>query len=86
MATGTGFDGANTLFKGGAENVNDIMAFKNRSCVVTCWDLTDAEIAEIVATRKVWAMQFYGGGLVPHYISGEREDMRAMVADYGGSF
>lgn len=86
MATGADFAGANTVFKGGADNVNDIDTFKNRECVVTCWELTDAEIAEIIITKRVWVSQFFGGRLVPHYVSGSKEEMRAMVAEYGGAW
>lgn len=86
MAKLIDFEGRNEVYLGGAENVNDAFAFRNRNCVVTCWEFSDAEIAEIVATKRVWQMQFLGGHLVPHYVSGERENMREMIADYGGAF
>lgn len=86
MATLTEFDGMNTVYRGNGENVSDAAAFKNNNCVVTCWELSDAEIAEIVKTRRIWAMQFFGARMVPHYVSGERENMREMIAEYGGSF
>lgn len=86
MATGTDFEGSNIIFRGGRPNVNDIPAFRNQQCVVTCWELTDDEIEILIHTRKVYQMQFYAGNLVPHYLTPDRENMREMVADYGGAF
>jgi hypothetical protein len=83
MATPIDFKGSNVVFKGGAENVNDIVAFRNRACVVTAWLLSDEEIQILTQTRTIYQMQFYGGHLVPHFVTADKDEMKAMVADYG---
>jgi hypothetical protein len=85
MGYGVDFKGSNGVFRGNAENVNDIHTFRNRMCVVTCWELSDEELAEIVRTKRVFSLQFFGGQLVPHFI-GASEPVREMAADYGGTF
>lgn len=83
MSKGVDFEGSNILFRGGAENINDIRAFRNKNCVVTCFELTEEEIKEICESKRIFVSQFFGGNLVPHYAATE-ESVRKMVADYGG--
>lgn len=49
--------------------------------VNTCWELTDAEIEEIVRTRRVM-MNCLGGGLMAHFI-GSESVVREFAMDFG---
>lgn len=83
MSQPVDFPESNIEFKGGAENVADLRAFKNRACVVTCWELSDAEIEILIHTRKIYVNQFFGGQLVPQYVTSDLDEMKSFVADYG---
>lgn len=42
-------------------------------CVVSCWELTDDELAQVVATKRVWLAVVSGNGSQPPVIlSGHR--------------
>ncbi len=49
--------------------------------VTSAWELTDAEIDEIVRTRRVM-MNTLGGGLMAHYISSE-SSCREFASGFG---
>ena len=49
--------------------------------VTSCWELSDADIEEIVRTRRIM-MNTMGGGLMAHYIAPESK-MREFVTAFG---
>jgi hypothetical protein len=66
----------------GAENVSPLPIFRNGTCCVSAWELTDAEIAEIVKSRRVFLSVFFGNSQPPVYV-GSETSVREIVADYG---
>lgn len=81
------FKGTNVVMKApqGAENVNDVPAFRNRQCCVTAWKFTAEEIDEINRTGTLFLSVFMGGGMPPVFLGCESE-VRALAADYGETF
>lgn len=85
MAHGIPFKGANIFFgppPGKEDAINGIAAFTNGVCVVSCWELTDEEIAEIVKTKQIWCSVMSGQTMYPHYV-GTESVVRELNADYG---
>lgn len=84
MAHPSNFPGANLTFKApeGRDDVQDLHTFSNGVCVVSCWDLTDAEIEQIVRTRQVWLSVMCGPNFFPTYV-GSESTVRSVVVDYG---
>lgn len=66
----------------GAENVSPLPIFRNGTCCVSAWELTDDEIAEIVASRRVFLSVFFGNTQPAVYV-GSETTVREVVADYG---
>jgi hypothetical protein len=56
--------------------------FSNGVCCVSCWELDDAEIAEIVRTRRIFLSVWFGKSQPPVLIGSENV-VRECVADYG---
>ena len=84
MAEAVIFEGANVILKapaGQEETCNDLHVFRNRAMVVSCWEFDDAELAEIVRTRRVYA-SIAGPTQPPMYLATESE-MRAFTAETG---
>lgn len=85
MAHGVDFQGSNRYYgppQGKEDAVVGIPAFTNGVCVITCWKLTDEEIAEISKTKRVYVSMMSGSNLCPHYI-GLEGTVRELNADYG---
>lgn len=84
MAQAVDFKGKNRtlLPPPGAENVAAIPAFNNGICTVTCWELSEEEIAEIIRTKQVFLAVMYGHTTPPVFL-GSRDAVREVVADYG---
>lgn len=78
------FEGQNLVLRppAGSENVSPLPIFRNGTCCVSCWELSDAEIAEIVKSRRVYLSVFFGQTQPPVFLGGE-EEVRAIIADYG---
>lgn len=54
------FEGHNVVFGEGQPQYNDLPAFRNDSAaaeVISCWELTDEDLEEIIRTKKIWTMQ-----------------------------
>jgi hypothetical protein len=67
----------------GRDDVVPMRAFANRMYVVECWQLTPAEVQEVVMTGRVWVSLMTGGsGPNPVLVGGE-DTVRRFVADYG---
>lgn len=84
MSSAVEFDGQNLVLQPptGAENVRPLPIFRNGFCCVSCWELTDEELAEIVRTRRVFISVFSGNTQPPVYV-GSETTTREVVADYG---
>jgi hypothetical protein len=84
MGTPVEFEGQNFVLRppGKAENVLPLPIFRNGTCCVSCWELTDDEIAEIVRSRRVYISVFFGNTQPPVFVGSERQ-VRDFIADYG---
>ncbi|MBK8197000.1 MAG: hypothetical protein IPK75_01430 [Acidobacteria bacterium] len=85
MATPKQITGANLVMRappGDEDRVGDLHVYRNRGGLVSAWQLSDEEVAEIVRTRTVY-LSIMGGGMPPVYLGAE-SDMRAFTLDYGG--
>lgn len=69
----------------GAENVEDMPTFTNGHCSVSCWELDDAEVEEIVRTRRVFLTVLSGRTQPPVFV-GSESVMRGFLVDYGGTW
>lgn len=78
------FEGANKIFTAppGRDDVQSLPTFVNGTCIVSSWELSDAEIEEIVRTRRVFLSVFSGDVLYPVYVGAE-STVRGVVVDYG---
>jgi hypothetical protein len=83
MARSTDFPGATITLAGESEDVGDLRVFRNGICCVSCWELSDEELAEIVRTKRVFISVFSGASQPPVYVGAE-EQVRSVVIDYGG--
>lgn len=66
----------------GVENVAPLPVFRNGACCVSCWELSDDELAEITRSRRVFLSVFMGATQPPVYV-GSETTTRQVVADYG---
>jgi hypothetical protein len=84
MGHGVEFKGVNTVLAApqGAENVEPLHVFRNGECCVSCWQLSEAEVAEVSKTGRVFLSVFMGNTQPPVFIGGE-EETRGLLADYG---
>ena len=84
MAHPVQFDGCNKLYRApeGRDDVGDLAVFSNGNCIVSGWELTDAEIEEIVRTRRVFLSSMSGSTLFPQFV-GSESVVRSVVCDYG---
>jgi hypothetical protein len=85
MASGTDFPGSNAVLGApkGVENVIPLSVFRNGVCCVSCWQLSDEELVEIIKTRRVYLSVFWGDTQPPVFLGSETA-VRDMIADYGG--
>lgn len=84
MAEAVRFDGANAVLRappGQEETCNDLHVFRNRRMVVSCWQLTSDEMAEVARTGRIY-LSVAGPTHPPLYVATESE-MRAFTAEYG---
>ncbi len=72
MANGVDFPGSNRSY-GPPEGVTEdqcktLHIFTNGACLVSCWEFTDEEIAEIVRTRRAF-LSVWSPGKTPGLVS-----------------
>lgn len=65
-----------------SENIAAIPVFNNGVCTVSCWELSDEEVAEIVKSRRVFLTVLFGKTSPPVYV-GSEQAVRDVVSDYG---
>lgn len=87
MAFAVEFPGSNHYLGAppGAENVEGMHTFTNGNCSVSCWELSDEEIEEIVRTRRVF-ISILSGRTQPPVFIGSESVMRGFLVDYGGTW
>ncbi|CAN5338160.1 hypothetical protein BH10PSE12_BH10PSE12_02990 [soil metagenome] len=56
--------------------------FVNGACIVSCWELSDEELAEVNRTRRVFVSSMSGMTLFPMFVGAESV-VRSVVVDYG---
>lgn len=84
MAHPVSFHGVNKAFgpPPGRDDVGTLEVFMNGACIVSAWELTDAEIEEVVRTRRVFLSSMSGSVLYPVFV-GSESVVRGVVVDYG---
>ncbi|MDN3278803.1 hypothetical protein QWJ07_31390 [Frankia sp. RB7] len=86
MANGVKFVGANRAYGPPhgvtEEQCSTLHVFSNGACLVSCWEFTDEEIAEIVRTRRAFLSVWSGRTLFPVFV-GSESVTRGVVADFG---
>lgn len=86
MGTPVEFDGQITVFgppKGREEEIGTLPVFGNGYAVVSCWQLSEEELADIIANdRKLFVSVLSGEHVLPMFVGSERE-CAAVVADTG---
>lgn len=87
MGRAVEFPGSNMTLgaPSGAENVEAMHTFTNGHCSVSCWEMDDAEIEEIVRTRRVFISVHSGRSQPPVFLAPESV-MRGFLIDYGGTW
>lgn len=85
MANAIKFAGANMtlLPPDGAENVDTLHTYTNGICSVSCWELSQDELAEVLRTGRVFLTVLSGQTQPPVFI-GSEDTVRSVVVDYGG--
>lgn len=81
------FEGANRKYvaPAGRDDIQPLHAFTNGKCVVSAWQLTAEEIAEINRNGgKIFVSVMSGEGFFPTLV-GSSETIRAMLIDYGST-
>lgn len=85
MAQPVEFHGQNGVLgvqKESEHNVDPLPVFRNGRSCISCWELSDAEMEEIIKTKRVYVSVFYGLTQPPIFI-GSETNVRAVNADYG---
>lgn len=76
----TAFDGSNRVLgppAGREAEVASLPVFSNGHVCVSCWELTEAERAEIFATGRIWLFVWAGHTQPPVSLQVERPDLPA---------
>lgn len=79
------FAGANVVLQppAGSENVQPLPIFRNGTCCVSCWQLTEEELAEIIASGGKVFVSIFSGATQPPVFVGSENSTRGLIADYG---
>lgn len=75
----------NMLAPEGADDVEDVRAYRNERCCVTCWMLDEQELDEFYRTGRIYLSVLGNGGMPPVFI-GTEKTARELVAHYGATF
>lgn len=54
MATPIAFPKANFVWTGPTSEIGDLPVFRDGQVSISCWELTEEELAEVAATGRVW--------------------------------
>lgn len=80
------FSGANTTLgapEGSEHNVEAMRVFRNGRVCVSCWQLSEAEVAELARNGGKLFLAAYSGHTQPPVFIGLEDDVREVVADLG---
>lgn len=69
----------------GRDDIRPMRTFTNGNVSVSCWELTESEVMEILRTGKVFVSCFSGRTQPPIFVGG-RQEVRDLIAEYGGAF
>jgi hypothetical protein len=61
---------------------SNLAVFSNGVTCVSCWELSEEELDEIIRSRCVFLSVFSGGTQPPVFV-GSEDEVRRMIADYG---
>lgn len=84
MANAIPWHGNNkTLSAPNHENIGSLPVFNNDRVTVSCWQLTEAEIIDIIQNGgKIFVAVMYGKSQPPMFV-GTEDSVRSVVIDYG---
>lgn len=86
MALAVPFAGANFTFKAppDRDDIGDLHTFRqpNGPCNVSCWELTEEELAEVNRTGRIFLSVASGRVFYPSFV-GSESSVRRLVVDYG---
>lgn len=87
MGRAVKFHGCNFMFKApeGSENVDDLHCFTNGTANVLAVELTDAELAEVNRTKRVYVSVLSGNTFYPIRV-GSESDIRELAYHNGGAW
>lgn len=87
MAKAVDFTGSNMklVAPAGRDDIDTLHTFTNGNVSVSCWEFTEAELVEIAATGRIYLSCFSGKSQPPVFV-GTRDQVRDLIADYGGTF
>lgn len=85
MGCGVAFEGVNVVYKGGHPDVADLPVFTNGRHVVSAWELSPEEVAEVVRTGRVYLAVLTHGPLLPAFV-GSEATARELVENDGSGF
>lgn len=64
------------------DQCSTLHVFRNKHCIVSCWELTPEELKEIARTGRVFLSVWSAGQLAPTLV-GSESVVHAVVADFG---
>ena len=72
MAKPVGFEGANHIYQApeGRDDVGDLECFVTETEVISCWRLSDEELAKVAKTGVIW-LSVQSRALPPVLVSGD---------------
>lgn len=85
MATPVSFPGSNHTFgppKGQEDSVASLETFVNGECIVSAWQLSQEELAEVARTGRVYLSVHSGHILFPVFV-GSGSVVRDVVGQFG---
>lgn len=87
MARAVPFPGSNFYLGAprGADNVEGMPTFTNGNCSVSCWELTEDELAEVARSKRIFISVLSGKTQPPVFLAPESV-MRGFLVDYGGTW
>lgn len=86
MAHGVEFDGVNAILKappGDEENCRSLSVFCNGVTCVSCWQLSEDELREVIVSGGKVFLSVFSGETQPPVFVGSEQSTRDVNADYG---
>lgn len=86
MANPVKWHGANKILRAGNQDdrIVELNIFNNGHCSVSCWQLTDEELVDIIQSGgKIYLAVMYGPSQPPVFV-GTEDSVRRIAIDFGG--